>query len=361
MSDISQQLQMLRSEFLDKINQIEANNKFYSRQDAMAFIDQHHPSTIVADSDTKSVDVPVRKTLERNKDEGTHRGEFQLRNVGDTDLFPISTIGVLTFNKDSSNAGDVEWVDIIDLKLPYSNKFIIDNSSAFPSVMFTPGWVHYGASSRTQPSGYNTPTTIDSTHFLFGIKIDKSSLVPTSTWFSSSVIADFDDTTDEIRRLYYEFELKDILGADFEVIGQEAKIKKVYAIGDWKLEDISTTINLPFTNFPSFDNTADPPTVTFSAGKVTWGTNSAATVQDAGPTEVIDQYFYGINVVFSIGGIVATWVSNASEDYFLDGPENIMQCYYQLQVVDGKASIKQVMATGNWRIPAVFNVESPTL
>jgi hypothetical protein len=98
------------------------------------------------------------------------------------------------------------------------------------------------------------------------------------------------------------------------------------------------------------------PSVSFTAGDVSWGSKRATVTGTAGGN-ITNNNWWGIKVTLAEGGIAAEWVEKATLAEFTSGEDATSIEYYQFQIVGGIASIKAIAAKGNWKIPSVFAPE----
>lgn len=100
----------------------------------------------------------------------------------------------------------------------------------------------------------------------------------------------------------------------------------------------------------------DAADVTLSAGYVFWGLKTMA-VAASGPNAVTDGDCWGIEVTYSGGAYGAAWAKKSSVTAFVDTEEIMRQFYYKFSVASGVASIAEIGAKGNWKIPSTFAPE----
>jgi hypothetical protein len=111
----------------------------------------------------------------------------------------------------------------------------------------------------------------------------------------------------------------------------------------------------PWTNMYVITQGATP-SVSFTAGDVSWGSKRATVTGTAGGN-ITNNNWWGIKVTLAEGGIAAEWVEKATLAEFTSGEDATSIEYYQFQIVGGIASIKAIAAKGNWKIPSVFAPE----
>jgi hypothetical protein len=127
--------------------------------------------------------------------------------------------------------------------------------------------------------------------------------------------------------------------------------------GDLEWVDLSAEIEPaePWTNMYVITQGATP-SVSFTAGDVSWGSKRATVTGTAGGN-ITNNNWWGIKVTPDGGGIAAEWVEKATLAEFTSGEDATSIEYYQFKIVGGIASIKAIAAKGNWKIPSVFAPE----
>jgi hypothetical protein len=76
-------------------------------------------------------------------------------------------------------------------------------------------------------------------------------------------------------------------------------------------------------------------------------------VAASGPNAVTDGDCWGIEVSLSS----AAWVKKSAITDFVDTDELMRKFYYKFSVASGVASIAEIGAKGNWKIPSTFAPE----
>ena len=227
MSEFNGMLESLRADMLARIEDLKAQYVSLRPDDDIGkALPEYSPFNPTPDANTSAPNYdPVRKTIEYNPATGVHEWELQLRNVGNTNIFPVSQRRLPIFTKDANNAGDLTWILERDIQnqLPWTNFFSISGAD----VTFTAGTVSWGTKIQTV-SNTGPHAVTDGQYWGIRVTFSGGSGGFTAAWISSSTENTFTDTETTISKWYYKF----------GVAGGAAFIDSVAATGNWKIPSV---------------------------------------------------------------------------------------------------------------------------